>query len=169
MPTPDALAILEIQQLLYRYCRGVDRGDVALIKSVYHPGAHDAHGSFKGPAETFAEGIVARMDAASLIGQHHITNALIEVDGEVAHGESYFLAYHPDEAPGANRMGLAIAGGRYLDRFERRDGVWKIADRRVILDFTRQPVAGAAWRAQRNFAQGGRRQDDPSWGFVAAG
>ena len=89
-------------------------------------------------------------------------NMLIEVNGDVAHGETYFVAYHRfDEtngedleaalrSQGQNPQDLAwpeggselLLGGRYLDRFERRSKVWKIAYRKMINDWCRaQPVA----------------------------
>jgi hypothetical protein len=168
MTSDEATAIVEIQQLLFRYCRGVDRGELATLKSVYHPNAHDHHGAFVGLAEAFADELVPKMDKAGIVGQHHITNVLVEVDGDRGVGESYFLAYHPTELAGAAGEGLAVAGGRYLDRFERRDGVWKITDRRVIFDFSVAPENRTPWRAHQSFLVGGRREADPSHGFFDA-
>src|SRR5262245_17777267 len=37
-----------IQEVLARYCRGVDRADLELLRSVYHPDAIDNHGTFNG-------------------------------------------------------------------------------------------------------------------------
>lgn len=161
-------AYIEIQQLLYRYCRGVDRGDKALLASVYHDGAQDDHGSFKGSGADFAVWIVDEMDKSHTLGQHHITNMLIEVDGDTAKGESYFIAYHPSEVPGTGKESLALAGGRYLDCFEKRDGAWRITDRKVVIDFTRAPDPRNPWEAEPFFTQAGRREADPSHGFVAA-
>ena len=48
----------EIYEVLVRYCQGVDRGDVELLKSVYHEDAQDDHGMFKGKGVDFAEWIV---------------------------------------------------------------------------------------------------------------
>ncbi len=162
----DALAIIEIQQLLYQYCRAVDRGERAGLGAVYHPGAIDNHGAFNGPAEDFPDWLIPVMDAVNLIGQHHITNMLIRVSGQTAAGESYFLAIHPDVVPASGAMGLATAGGRYLDRFAKRDGAWKITERRVIFDFSFAPETRKSWSSEEDYPRGGRRENDPSWGFL---
>ena len=52
----------QIREVLYSYCRGLDRGDVKLIEGVYHPDATDYHGTFKGLGREFASHIVASMD-----------------------------------------------------------------------------------------------------------
>ena len=83
--TPDeALAHIEIQQVIYRYCRGVDRGDAALIASVYHDDAMDHHGAWQGRGKDFGDYLVPAMDGSPLSSQHHITNSLIEVAGDTA-------------------------------------------------------------------------------------
>jgi hypothetical protein len=155
---------MEIQQVLYRYCRAVDRGDEALLRGVYHPGAIDRHGAFEGSGDAFAAMLVASMDAAPRVGQHHITNILIELDGDGADVESYFLALHPLGDASTGEASHVPVTGRYLDRFERRDGVWKIADRTVVLDWSAGPFAWSRWSAQGNYPQGGRREKDPSHG-----
>jgi len=167
MDPNDISAHIEIQQVLYRYCRAIDRGDVTLLKSVYHPDATDAHGAFNGPAHEFAEIIVARMNVFQVTGQHQITNIIIELDGEAARVESYFQAFHPSVLEGGGE-GLAFAVGRYLDRFERRDGAWKIADRRVVFDHARAPAKFAAWETAAQYPQGGRLELDPSHAFFGA-
>lgn len=150
-----------IRQVLYRYCRGIDRGDPDLVASVYHADARDDHGTFQGSAREFAQVVTAGMDRQTLTAQHHITNVLIDLHGDSADVESYFLALHPS-GEGAGET-LAQVGGRYLDRFERRDGEWLIADRQVILDWTRSSLPGEPWETASAFAQGGRREADPSW------
>jgi hypothetical protein len=153
---------IEIQQVLYRYCRAVDRGDEALLRSVYHPGAIDRHGAFCGSGAEFAAYLVPAMDQAPRVGQHHITNILIDVDGDLADVESYFLALHPLGDKATGEASHVPVTGRYLDRFERRDGAWKIADRTVVLDWSATPVTWAPWGAQGDYPQGGRREEDPS-------
>lgn len=162
MTLEDAASICEIQQLLFRYCRAADRGDVELMKSVFHPGASDHHGGFSGPADVFVERAVSAMDAAGRVGQHHITNTLIQIEGARARAETYFVAYHPDAA------GLALIGGRYLDRLERRDNAWKIIHRTTIVDFAREPSAESLWARCAGYPQGGRREADPSFAFFSS-
>ena len=47
-PTADTLLDREaIREAMGRYCRGIDRLDVDLIRSAYHEDAFDDHGPFK--------------------------------------------------------------------------------------------------------------------------
>ena len=119
MTPAEAADHLEIQQVLYRYCRGVDRGDVDLLKSVYHADATDDHGTFKGGGHEFAANVIGRMNQVPVQGQHHVTNMLIRLDGDRAAVESYFIALNP-EPDADGRPALALVTGRYLDRFEKR-------------------------------------------------
>ena len=48
----------EIEKVLARYCRAIDRTDMELLKSVYHPDGIDNHGVFTGNAMEFAEFII---------------------------------------------------------------------------------------------------------------
>jgi hypothetical protein len=160
MQLDELAAHLEIQQVLYRYCRGVDRGDLELLRSVYHPDAIDRHGAFEGSGYDFAAGLVPRMDQAPCVGQHHITNALIDLRGETAAVESYFIAYHP--LPQEDGGGHAMVCGRYLDRFERRHRAWLIAEREVVIDLSQRLEPGSAWSGAHAFPRGARREADPS-------
>jgi hypothetical protein len=59
IPTAETLLDREaIREVMARYCRGIDRLDVELIKSAYHPDAFDDHGPFKGLRDDFVEWIV---------------------------------------------------------------------------------------------------------------
>lgn len=153
---------LEIADVLYRYCRAVDRGDIALLKSVYHTDAYDNHGSFKGKGHDFAEYLVLTMDRTPHVGQHHITNILIALHGDRANVESYFIAYHPDLDADGGKPVIVRVGGRYLDRFERCEADWKIARRDVVIDWTEAPNPVVPWAPQSQFLQGLRREKDPS-------
>ncbi len=71
-------------------------------------------------------------------------------------------------ATGVFRRVSAPGGASDLDRFEKRDGAWKIADRRVVIDWTRASLPGEAWSLEKAFGlHGGRREQDPSHGFLA--
>ena len=139
------LAHHEITQVIYRYARGIDRLDFDLVRSCYHPDAYDDHGTMKGDVDTFIEGcrrFLPRFEAT----QHFMGNLLIEVDGDRARAETYTVAYHRKKNPDGTGKD-DVWGIRYVDRFERRDDVWKIAHRVVAQEWRRvdpcRPVASA--------------------------
>ncbi len=160
-PAADALFALEadraIRQALARYCAGVDGRDAALIRSAYHADAVDDHGSFVGSAFEFADRIVALLAPFELRSQHHVTNVLIELRDDRADVESYVLAFHPVHGEDGTET-HALFGGRYRDRFERRSGEWKIAERRVEMDWTRAALHGDRWSLEAAF----QRDSDPN-------
>lgn len=120
-----------IRKVLSRYWRGVDRRDVEMIISAFHPDAVDHHAGKDNLAHDFARAAMERMPQLSPGGtQHRVANISIEVDGDRAWGEAYYHAIHNAE----NQINELF--GRYIDRFERRDGEWKIAERWAVLDFT---------------------------------
>lgn len=164
MDIEELIARSQIMDVLYRYCRAVDRGDVDELRTIYHADGTDTHGSFDGLGADFAPYIVDKMDAATLLGQHHITNAIIELEGDKARVESYFLAIQPYNSVEGEHL-LGLVGGRYLDLFEQRAGRWAIARRTVLLDWSRAELPGDDWPAQATFPQAGRREHDPSAGF----
>tara|TARA_B100000795_G_C22792674_1_gene437709 strand:- start:1232 stop:1735 length:504 start_codon:yes stop_codon:yes gene_type:complete len=148
----------EIYDVLLRYCQGVDRCDVDLIKSVYHDDAQDDHGMFKGKGLDFAEWIVDWEKENIEAGQHLIGNFSCDLKGDIAYCETYCVSFSVDKL-GNN----ATVYNRYIDRFEKRLGCWKIADRLVVLDITRvddpSPPFGdvPGW----NFTWGRRDKSDP--------
>jgi hypothetical protein len=125
--------LLDRQQIidcLVRYARGVDRADEELILSAFHEDAVDYHGDFVGSPHDFVAWL-RKIAAVRLFGQHFLTNHSFEFDGDSAHVETYFLGPERDEG----RLDVDLVGGRYVDRFERREGVWKIARRVVVAEF----------------------------------
>jgi hypothetical protein len=115
-----------IREVALRYCRGVDRLDEALMKSAYWPEATDDHGVYVGDAMTFVEHcMVSHLRWRST--SHCIFNHSIELepDGVHARGEMYNVTYlfRKDEDV------LDTWHGRYLDRYERRGGEWRIRER----------------------------------------
>ena len=120
-----------IHDCLMRYSRGVDRLDRELLLSVYHEDAIDDHGVFVGNPRQFADWVVAMHTKTHLSHQHCIFNTSVDLQGDTAHVESYYMFV------GLNRTGtpLAMSGGRYLDRFEKRNGRWAIAARLCVRDW----------------------------------
>jgi hypothetical protein len=125
----------EISEVVLRYCRGVDRLDLALIRSCYHDGAIDHHTGFDGDADGYVTwlGRVLPRFAGTM---HMVGNQLIEVDGDTARSETYGMAHHWGE-PASDPALNFVSGFRYVDRMERRDGEWRIAERWAVREWTR--------------------------------
>ena len=120
-----------IRKLLDSYPRALDRQDHELHASLYHPDAIDDHGFYNGPAT----GYVAWIKAAAEAGRHwthHNGTQLIDIDGEVARTETYCLALCRIPATATQGEREILLRCRYVDRSEKRQGVWKIAHRRVV-------------------------------------
>src|ERR1700749_12050 len=99
MTLEELLAKREIEDLLYQYCRAIDRMDDALCLSVWHKDGTVQYFDRR-PVQTIQEFLAYIAPAAlKLKGQSHaITNVLIKVDGNVAYSESYsisFVQYFP--------------------------------------------------------------------------
>jgi hypothetical protein len=65
---------------------------------------------------------------------HFNGQSTISVDGARATGETYCLAHHVYDADGQRT--LMVASIRYLDTFEKQDGVWLFAERKLMVDWT---------------------------------
>ena len=137
MPTTDEMIAElwdreQIRQCLNRYARGVDRFDRELILSAFHPDAIDEHGKFVGTREEFVDWALDMHERAQLSHQHCLLNHSCEIDGDIAHAETYFMFV------AMNRRGkpLTIGGGRYIDRLEKREGAWRIAARVTLRDWS---------------------------------
>ena len=140
----ELLARDEIRAVVMRLARATDRRDPAEIRACYHPDAIDDHGAFKGTGAEFAEWVPATL-AIFEATQHFLGNHDCLVTGDVATGETYCTAHHifPGSDPGGARD--SVMGLRYLDRFERRDGVWKIARRVCAYDYQYIVPFGERW------------------------
>jgi SnoaL-like domain len=121
---------LEIADVLARYCRGVDRCDEALVASAFHPDAVDEHSYRRLSGAEVAPFLVARMRSTFTRTLHCLLQSLVAVSGDRAGGETYYVAWLVREEDG--REVVDQAAGRYVDRFERRDGAWRIAHRVVL-------------------------------------
>lgn len=153
----DRFAIVD---LAARYMRGLDRLDGALLAAQFWSDARCEYGIFSGtPADFAAFCMAALKDHARnhhMLGQH-----LIDFTGEnEAYGEVYYQAYHRVAGEDGNPRDLFIAG-RYVDRYERREGVWKIAYRSELVDWLRDDPASDAMLAGAPFIIGARKPDDP--------
>ncbi len=154
-----------IQDLVLKYCRGVDRKDRALLNSVYWDEAVDEHGVFNGPAREYVDWLIDEALKPLEITQHLISNHLIMIEGDTAEGESYFTAYH--RIPTSKKQLELWVGGRYLDRYEKRDGEWRILHRKVATDWNGMGDSRTSWDDPNteNMAVGTGGPEDASHAF----
>lgn len=149
----DLVARRDIMAVLTRYCTALDRADLAMMEQVYWPDGGDRHGIYVGDAKTFIPFIINGIQIWFEVTTHAISNIDIVVDGDRAASEAYLLSVCRVRQPQAAEIfgdaylarhgnGTLVPdqhqfmmGGRYLDRFERRGGEWRIFERQVVLDW----------------------------------
>jgi hypothetical protein len=149
-----------IGEAMLRYCHGVDRCDLAMLKSAFWEEGTADYGAFVGPNGTFCEVLVPTLQGMTST-MHNVSNTLITLSGNKAKSVSNCVAYHQMDTPdGAIEI---VSGGRYLDDFEKRDGEWRILNRTFVLDWNRTGPSTSANEGM--FAQmtniGARYPDDP--------
>ncbi|MCH7627804.1 nuclear transport factor 2 family protein [Novosphingobium sp.] len=125
----DALARAEIHDLCMAYGRGVDRADEALLRSIFSEDSVVISGVINGSGAEFAEKICAFVQTQLDMCFHSVANEWVEVSGDNAVGEHYALAHMVLDGQDV------MTGGRYLDRYVKRDGKWLIRNRTFVTDW----------------------------------
>jgi 3-phenylpropionate/cinnamic acid dioxygenase small subunit len=124
-----------IENLIATYAELVDDGDFAgvgtLLADATFTGS-SAPVSSPDAIEKMFRGMLIVHDGGTPRTKHVTTNIVIEVDEEAgtAVSRAYFTVLQA--LPGLPLQ--PIVSGRYRDRFERRDGQWRFAERRVRVD-----------------------------------
>ena len=150
-----------IKKVHIRYCRGIDRMDWDLVRSCYHPDAIDDHGEYVGGIDEFIE--YCKAGTPNFVSTTHMTgNQLVEVDGDSAWAEHYARAYHRVAAGPDGQAKDLVCNARYVDRYERRNGEWRIAKRLVIVDTERVDPVRETWTDPSQL-RGRRDKTDPSY------
>lgn len=131
----DRLEVLldrqDILDCLVRFSRGMDRFDRDLFLSAFHRDATISAGEFVGGPEALYEWASELHAAGQSATQHDLLNHSCDLDGDTAHAETYYLFV------GRNRDDSNwLAGGRYIDRLERREGEWRIALRCNVIEWS---------------------------------
>lgn len=156
----DLLAEAEIKDVHLRFCRANDRRDEELMRGCFHPDAEiELHEILN--VEAFlalGRAVLGRYT----VTWHNTSNQLVEVDDDAAWAEHYTISLHRIAADEAGPERDFVAYGRYIDRMERRNGEWRIARRKMLLDFTRtDPVAPSS--PGFGTQSGTRDRSDPSY------
>jgi hypothetical protein len=156
---------LEIQDLSIRYMRGLDRLDPDIMRTVFHDDGTADYGFYKGSGIAFVDFCMGALKG-HLANHHMIGQMFIEVEGDEAFGEIYFHAFHRIVGRGKGGEGEEqdlIIAGRYVDRYTRRDGVWKIAHRTEVNDWARSSKAADGYLKTSDCWIGARKPKDLSY------
>ncbi len=151
---------LEIAQQLANYARAMDRCDHALGYSVFHENASADYGAmYQGTGSGFVD-FALEAHKGLLVHNHQISNFTIELNGDLAGSEAYVTMTGRIDASGVLHDMRSI--GRYLDRWAKRAGAWRIAQRHYIHAFDDMwPVTRAAYPTL-----GRRDASDPSYAVL---
>ena len=160
----------EIADVVHRYCHAIDRRRWWLMDSVFHDDATYRFGPIEGSWREFVAQAQALVDPLGPT-HHQVSNILADLDGDRAQVETYLTAYHrvPVDYPSGFLFPSTgtpydvLIGGRYVDRFERRNGVWRIAHRIGLFDWWHEQSAADGALPQTSMEARGRYgNDDPS-------
>jgi hypothetical protein len=139
----------EIVEQIYNYGRSMDRLDHALGKAVFHPEAVADYGKqmYQGTGWGFVD-MALGAHLGYLAHSHQFSNILIQVAGDAATSETYGdVTLRRRDADGGLHDSRNL--GRYVDRWTRRDGVWRIIARKYVHDFDQSgPAVGAMFETE---------------------
>ena len=153
----DRWAILDC---IMRQSRGHDRHDLDLMASVYHPEGVDEHRPVVKSGAEYGEYANNAHTSIFIDHLHNITTHNCEIDGGVAHAESYVIGTMRVK----DRKTVVVIGGRYLDRLEKRGGEWKIALRRCTIEWSMNGDTSALEKGGfAGFVKGTWDQSDASY------
>lgn len=147
-----------IRDLIYTYCRAVDRIDVPLGHSIWHDDSWADYGPayYQGPGQGVIDAI-CESHKGLLSHSHQVTNILITLDGDHAGSEAYMVGTMRTSRNG--KVMQINVWARYLDKWERRDGRWGIVWRTTVFDH--QEIREVTPLEQHSNAT--RDRNDPSY------
>ena len=152
-----------ITDLIYRYCRSVDRLDIPLGHSIWHEDGYADYGEgvYRGDGRGVIDHICAQ-HRQTLNHSHQVTNIIIELDGDRAASESCVTATLRIRR-GEQLMQIGV-WGRYIDQWSRRNGRWGLGKRISIRDFDEMREV----KAMYDHDIGRRDHSDPSYTILNA-
>ena len=173
MTTEERLAALEAQMqdlldrqaifdCIKRNSRGNDRFDIDLVTSSYHDDGLHELGEKQISGRDYGEHANHAHAALFDVTMHNVAMHSCEIDGDVAHTESYNTGLFLDRGSETGR----ILAGRYIDRLEKRDGQWRIVLRRATVEVALEGKAvlpnGSKLPGSR-YLKGDRARSDPAF------
>lgn len=154
--------IQDIREVIARHARGCDRHDAACNASAFHEGGVHELGNRVFDGKLYGEhsnmGLAMMFDATI----HTPVLQTCEVDGDVAHAESYVIGIMLHKGGETSQ----VVAGRYIDRLERRGGRWGIMVRRVTVEIVVQgeaTIMSTEPFKSQHYLKGNRDKDDLSY------
>lgn len=154
-----------VRQAIYRYARGVDRLDAALIAQAFWPDARVTLGTiYDGEPEGFV-GVAMGFMGMFAATRHDVGNIVLAQNGDSMGYEAYVRTWHWHEVAGTELEVL----GRYIGRAERRNGEWRLAEHGEIMDWGAERPVDATWfAANGELEKGLRSRADGSYKWLPA-
>ncbi len=125
----DLIDRQDIWSIVLKYARGINRLDREKVRSCYWDDAIDDHHGYVGGPDYFIDVTFAGALQTSIIQHHGVSNFTCEIDGDDAHCETYYTFIGANIEPPH-----LLSMGRYIDHLQRRDGVWKYANRVTVIE-----------------------------------
>ncbi len=148
----ELVAKEEIRTAVVLYAQAVDRRDWEGMRNAYHSDAYDDHGDYKGDVDGLIDWVKHR-HATVEQSMHFLGNQHIQMlSAERALVETYCVVNQRYGPEAIETVRLWLGDGhelgpgdrisadlycRYIDHFERRDGVWRIARRVLVMEEVR--------------------------------
>jgi len=161
----EMLDHFQIRKVLAEYCRGSDRADESLMRSVYAAESWDDHGIVQADGAEFSRVMCQMVIETTDTMSHTLGQSLITVEGDEAGAETYFIAVALDGAadgkPCCNQL-----GGRFVDRLVREEGQWKVKHRVVMRDWSVAIPVTNDWESSKTLKPGERSGADVSYAVL---
>ena len=157
----DVADRLAITDLIYRYCRSVDRLDIPLGHSIWHEDGQADYGKavYQGNGRGVIDHICAQ-HRHTLCHSHQVSNIIIDLDGDRAGSESYVTATL--RVRRGEQLAQITVWGRYIDQWSRRGGRWGLDKRISVRDFDECRDVTALYEHDT----GRRDRSDPSYSVL---
>jgi len=159
----DLITKQAIHEVLMRYCRGVDRVDAAQIASTFHPDGTIEFGELVLAGEEIGP-TIAENAGFCQITTHMVGNEIVELHGDVAHSELYYLSSGVVDGEDGSSQ-LRTRAGRYVDTIERRAGEWRLKQRIVVQDWCHYQDLPAVPEGS-GFRPGAQGAEDPLYALI---
>ena len=137
----ELLDRLALRQVVEAYARGADRRDGAGMAALFtENGRLASYDGEPGTAPPIFDRRCRQAIGSAMAGlnRYEVTTHLLgqqslTIDGDRATGETYCLAHHI--SVDGDSQTLFLASIRYYDTFEKDDGAWLFAERKLYVDW----------------------------------